>query len=119
MRNVPVLDDKPMFEWILNPKIIPLPEAKQGVDQTARLKAPQYVFGRGFGRELHPDEDLILDAPAAKAENQANDREGTPLIPLKFRGGMSKRPHDGSYATQVDDPRPAKKKVRIAWADDA
>ncbi|KAI0125573.1 P-loop containing nucleoside triphosphate hydrolase protein [Xylariales sp. AK1849] len=54
-----ILDDKPMYDWILNAKIKPLPEVEDDVAQTAMLKVPQFVFGRGLGRGLDPDEDLI------------------------------------------------------------
>lgn len=56
-----ILDDRPIYDWILNAKIIPLPEGEiDGLEQTAMLKTPQFVFGRGFGRGYsHPDEDLV------------------------------------------------------------
>ncbi|KAK4240328.1 DNA repair protein rad8 [Achaetomium macrosporum] len=57
-----ILDDKPIYEWILNAKILPLPGGNDipGPDQMAKLQSPQFIFGRGFGRELsHPDQDLL------------------------------------------------------------
>ncbi|KAK4447581.1 DNA repair protein rad8 [Podospora aff. communis PSN243] len=58
-----ILDDKPIYEWILNAKILPLPggsgEAPDGMEQMAMLERPQVIFGRGFGREVHPDQDLF------------------------------------------------------------
>lgn len=119
-----ILDDRPMYEWILNAKIIPLPGIEEGVAQTARLEVPQYVFGRGFGRQLHPDEDLIMDSPEAKSKEKAAGAgmiaEG-PRIPLKFKGGM-KRARVASPAlaetSATEASRPVAKKARIAWADD-
>ncbi|KAK3362536.1 P-loop containing nucleoside triphosphate hydrolase protein [Lasiosphaeria hispida] len=58
-----ILDDKPIYEWILNAKILPLPGGEDaelsGPEQMAKLQTPQFIFGRGFGREIHPDQDLV------------------------------------------------------------
>lgn len=65
-----ILDDRPIYEWILNSKIVPLPEVKidDGPSQMAPLAAPQYIFGREFGREVsHPDEDILLNDPSITA----------------------------------------------------
>ncbi|KAL0938802.1 snf2 family helicase [Colletotrichum truncatum] len=56
-----ILDDRPIYNWILNAGIIPLPEdQKDNLAQAIPLKHPQPVFGGGFGREQHPDQDLIM-----------------------------------------------------------
>ena len=45
-----------------------------GLAQTAKLETPQFVFGRGFGRQMHPDEGLLVpDSPEAKAHTQRRD----------------------------------------------
>ena len=66
-----ILDDKPIYEWILNAKIIPFSEEEEELDgpgQTAMLESPQFVFGRGFGRDIaHPDEDLVALPESPKA----------------------------------------------------
>lgn len=56
-----ILDDKPIYEWILNAKITPLPEGEpDGPAQTAMLERGQLIFGRGFGRHgENPDEGLL------------------------------------------------------------
>jgi hypothetical protein len=55
-----ILDDKPIYEWILHPKILPLPQGEvDGLAQTAMLQEPQRVFGQGFGRIVGEDEDLV------------------------------------------------------------
>lgn len=74
-----ILDDKPIFEWILNPRIIHLPDGvdvNNGPAQMARLHLPQYIFGREFGREMgHPDEDIFLeDSSAAENADAARER---------------------------------------------
>ena len=53
-----MLDDKPIYEWIANAKILPLPEGEGEVDddglaQTAMLQEPQLIFGPGSGRNLY------------------------------------------------------------------
>ncbi|RYP81710.1 hypothetical protein DL769_001860 [Monosporascus sp. CRB-8-3] len=143
-----VLDDRPMYEWILNARILPMGEdalEDDGLAQTARLETPQYVFGRGFGREPHPDEDLLTTtgSPDAKkkgkvAETKNNnaaaaETNSLPRAPLKLTKGP-KRPHspappggtgadstargqDDGDATAVSSSRPPKRRARIAWAD--
>jgi SNF2 family DNA or RNA helicase len=85
-----ILDDGPMYEWIKNARVEkvaflgkgqPLgadeggngkgkgldvqPQADKwshvpGVRETALLSQPVNVFGKGAGREAHPDEDLVM-----------------------------------------------------------
>jgi hypothetical protein len=81
-----ILDDRPIYDWILNARISPLPDVGggaapppvgsvangtgekdagspsgvPGVRETALLATPLYVFGAGAGREAHPDEDLVM-----------------------------------------------------------
>lgn len=67
-----ILDDRPVYDWIRNAKIVPLPKVDiyDGPSQMAPLAAPQLVFGREFGREIsHPDEDILLYHPATAAAN--------------------------------------------------
>lgn len=64
-----ILDDKPIYEWTLNAKILKLPGSSggniSGPEQMAKLARPQFIFGRDFRREpAHPDEDLVnVDLP--------------------------------------------------------
>jgi len=68
-----ILDDRPIYEWILHARILPLPAAADddGPAQMAPLRTPQFLFGRGFGRVEHPDEGLVVmthdSTDAAKA----------------------------------------------------
>ncbi|KAH8893842.1 helicase-like protein [Thozetella sp. PMI_491] len=60
-----ILDDRPLYEWILNARLLPLPAAAGGLDQTAPLRHPQPVFGRGFGQGVDdPDQDLVMEERA-------------------------------------------------------
>ena len=75
-----LLDDGPIYEWVRNARIQGEYDARNdgGPDknaddnnddwpsQMAPLKWPQYLFGRGFGRVVHPDEGLVV---IAKREN--------------------------------------------------
>ncbi|KAM0332291.1 hypothetical protein ACHAQA_002567 [Verticillium albo-atrum] len=57
-----ILDDRPIYNYILNAGFQALPEEQpDGLEQTARLKHPQFIFGRGFGRDTHPDEDIWME----------------------------------------------------------
>ncbi|KAJ4396368.1 hypothetical protein N0V93_000587 [Gnomoniopsis smithogilvyi] len=69
-----ILDDGPIYEWIRNAKIIPLPDidVEDGPAQMVPLKVPQYIFGREFGRERsNPDEDILLEEPSRDAKGKA------------------------------------------------
>ncbi|KAI0543086.1 SNF2 family N-terminal domain-containing protein [Xylaria digitata] len=121
-----ILDDRKIKEWIRKPKIHPMTDAKDGLEQTALLSSPQYVFGRGFGRALlHPDEGLITGSPEAKGiTNSAKSHEGV-RIPFKLNGGL-KRALSPDQTEVVDGETidgaavresPTKRRVRIAWAD--
>lgn len=81
-----ILDDRPIYDWILNARIMPLPDVdnEDGPAQMAPLAMPQYIFGREFGREVtHPDEDILMDDPShadaasgkAKGKRPAEDDE--------------------------------------------
>lgn len=68
-----ILDDGPIFEWIRNAKIVPLPDidVEDGPVQMAPLKVAQYVFGREFGRERsNPDEDILLEDPTVHGKGK-------------------------------------------------
>lgn len=55
-----ILDDRPLYEWILHARVLPLPLPLPPTrDQMAPLAVPQFLFGRGFGRVQHPDEGLV------------------------------------------------------------
>ncbi|KAF3062482.1 putative ATP-dependent helicase C23E6.02 [Daldinia childiae] len=120
-----ILDDRLIYRWILNAKIIPLPDEEDGVAQTAMLETPQYVFGRGSGRELHPDEGLITGSPDAKVRSDATTSIGGPA-PIPFRMNKSlKRMHSLSSTTSESPSknsdteaheRPPKRSARVAFA---
>ncbi|KAF6844754.1 snf2 family helicase [Colletotrichum musicola] len=78
-----ILDDRPIYNWILNAGIMPLPEdPKDNLSQSVPLKHPQPVFRPGFGRVQHPDQDLIMSNgdPRWPANNQS---VGLPPASLK------------------------------------
>ncbi|KAG9249648.1 P-loop containing nucleoside triphosphate hydrolase protein [Emericellopsis atlantica] len=59
-----ILDIRPIYNWIKNAKISELPEVDaEEVSQMAPLQYAHHVFGRGFGRATHPDDDLVLSSP--------------------------------------------------------
>ncbi|KAK0628395.1 P-loop containing nucleoside triphosphate hydrolase protein [Bombardia bombarda] len=62
-----ILDDKPMYEFILNARILPLPGGDDvaGPDQMAKLEKPQLIFGREFGRQSSDLDRGLLSANAA------------------------------------------------------
>ncbi|KAI1119657.1 SNF2 family N-terminal domain-containing protein [Nemania sp. NC0429] len=121
-----VLDDGKIKEWIRNAKIHPMADVEEGVEQTAMLTTPQYVFGRGFERRtLHPDEDLILGSPEGKKDNNPTKaREGV-QVPFRLNQGL-KRTRSPSQTeaiaskdlnSMVVPERPIKRRARVAWVD--
>ncbi|CAI6095638.1 unnamed protein product [Clonostachys chloroleuca] len=59
-----ILDIPSIYNWIKNAKITPLPECTENqVSQMSNLVLSHHVFGRGFGRVAHPDEDLAPSSP--------------------------------------------------------
>ncbi|PKS06533.1 hypothetical protein jhhlp_007281 [Lomentospora prolificans] len=68
-----ILDDRPIYNWILNAKIVPLPDTPSGASsQMASLRVPQLVFGKGFGRIGPSDEGLMVGTPLSTASELRN-----------------------------------------------
>ncbi|KJR81607.1 snf2 family helicase [Sporothrix schenckii 1099-18] len=84
-----LLDDGPIYEWVRNARVVPMAgDGMAGVGdgashgstnatnsdvanasgpaQMAPLQTPQFLFGRGSGRVVHPDEGLVVMERAAK-----------------------------------------------------
>jgi hypothetical protein len=146
-----ILDDRPMHDWIRGARILPMPEGLDVADdvaQTARLTVPQFVFGRGFGRELHPNDDLVMagdDSPESKGKNRlASSSSPTAMgrgieviprpVPFRLGGGLKRSTPSPAFAptagsvvsseanaddTQSESKKPPKKKVRVMFSDDA
>ncbi|KAI1441786.1 P-loop containing nucleoside triphosphate hydrolase protein [Annulohypoxylon stygium] len=118
-----VLDDRLIYQWILNAKIMPMPDEEDGVAQTAMLKVPQFVFGRGFGRELHPDEGLITGTPESKRRTSLKDSV-TP-IPFEITRGRKRSSPETSATndesedadTHAETQEPPKRRARVAFAE--
>ncbi|KAH7039690.1 SNF2 family N-terminal domain-containing protein [Microdochium trichocladiopsis] len=145
-----VIEDKLINDWIKNVQIMPMnletthsSEPGNGLAQSAMLKAPQFVFGIGFGRELHPDEDLLTNSPLSSKEHRREGQGSLPgpagRIPFKIRLGGMKRSESPLLTSSTREATPLslagdsvdenqqkeaealehrpKKKVRVAWAD--
>ncbi|SPN96776.1 related to DNA repair protein rad8 [Cephalotrichum gorgonifer] len=69
-----ILDDRPIYNWILNARVSPLPAAgTDGASQMAPLEAPQLIFGKGFGHVKASDEGLMLGEPASPTAAKAGE----------------------------------------------
>jgi len=116
-----ILDDKPIYEWILNAKILPLPGRSggdsgegepSGVEQMARLETPQLIFGRGFGRGVHPDQDLFT------ADDNLFARKievGSGLLAEDSSG--LKRPEPATPRSESESPVLGIKRPRVRFSD--
>ncbi|CAK7200570.1 hypothetical protein SEUCBS139899_003268 [Sporothrix eucalyptigena] len=77
-----LLDDGPIYEWVRNARI--QGQYDDDVDddraQMAPLKWPQFLFGRGFGRVVHPDEGLVVverRQPSTPGDGRSNGQAST------------------------------------------
>ncbi|KAF4989584.1 hypothetical protein FGRMN_9046 [Fusarium graminum] len=122
-----ILDVSSICDWIKNPRMMPLPKgeiSKEG--QMAPLSKPQYIFRRGFGRTMHPDEGLVMDESPTRSQEGA---AGNALRPLEVTNGL-KRPNAAvtrqdqvegkasSYTTSEPAARSAKR-VRFSAGTDS
>ena len=81
-----ILDDRPIYNWILNARVTPLPSlGTHAVSQMAPLETPQLVFGKGFGRVKASDEGLMLGDPASPAKASKKQSNGVKrVVPFDF-----------------------------------
>ena len=123
-----ILDDKPIYEWMLNAQILPLSEkeASTGPSQMAPLQEPLLVFGRGFGRAVaHPDQDLVTADEATAggekiaAASPASHTGRKRPYPFASRSGSTTRASTPlTPQSAVDEaPRPKIRKVMFAGVD--
>lgn len=69
-RTKSILDIPSIYNWIKNARINPLPEdGGDDIPGMSPLTQHHPVFGRGFGRTVHPDEGL---APQRSTSGQGN-----------------------------------------------
>jgi len=132
-----ILDDRPIYDWILNARILPLPKEgadvavdgqEDGPSQMAPLKTPQYIFGRGFGRVVHPDEGLLMDGlPQANGTakvmvNCGSNRHMNPKLngSSSLKRSLGERPETaidkGASPSSTAQPQPKRAKVRVRFA---
>ncbi|KAI0861976.1 SNF2 family N-terminal domain-containing protein [Xylaria cubensis] len=116
-----VLDDGKIKEWIRNPKIYPMANAEEGLEQTARLSSPQFVFGKGFKRALDPDEGLITGSPGGnKTEVHDNVHVPTKLnreLKRKWSQDLTQATNNTILNGVAVPERPIKRRARVAWVD--
>ncbi|KAI0018430.1 P-loop containing nucleoside triphosphate hydrolase protein [Xylariomycetidae sp. FL0641] len=108
-----ILDDQKIYQWIKNAAVKPMDEMKEGVAQTAKLDTPQFVFGRGFGRDLHPDEGLVPESPESRTRAGRMPSKGT----KRSRSSGSSAGQNNGASNPDDVERAAKKRVaRVRFA---
>ncbi|KAM0341323.1 hypothetical protein ACHAPU_010066 [Fusarium lateritium] len=82
-----ILDVGLIYDWIKNPRIMPLPRGETSKEgQMAPLSKPQYIFRRGFGRTIHPDDGLMMDDSPTMSQEGA----GNALRPLGVTNGLKR-----------------------------
>jgi Superfamily II DNA/RNA helicases, SNF2 family len=131
-----ILDDKPIYEWILNVKILEMPGLREGEsesrseEQMAWLERPLLLFRKGFGRGVeHPDQDLVAlknGSPTRERKGGVNGDEMRRKRNLAYQEdgmhGMSLRLSSTSGtsgpATAEDSGLGPRKKRRVRFAMD-
>lgn len=69
LRAKSILDIPSIYNWIKNAKIHPMPEdCQDDMSKMSPLTQTHHVFGRGFGRDMHPDEGLVPDSPTRQRD---------------------------------------------------
>ena len=103
-----ILDDRPMYNWILNARVSPLPSVGTDlVTQMVPLERPQLIFGKGFGRVRASDEGLMLGEP------------GSPVGAKKKQNNGLKRALPAEFATNGEFALPRRvQRVRFAPGPD-
>ncbi|KAL2134519.1 hypothetical protein VTI74DRAFT_11563 [Chaetomium olivicolor] len=126
-----ILDDRRIYEWILDAKILKMPRGGgmglEGPEQMAKLETPQYLFGRGFGRGLsHPDEGLIgvIGPPVGKKGNgMVVDGNGLPARKRRTPGSGSVTPSPSGVDSPaigtlvLEGDHVPKKRAKVRFAD--
>ncbi|OLN88808.1 putative ATP-dependent helicase C17A2.12-like protein 1 [Colletotrichum chlorophyti] len=73
MKCKTILDDRSIYNWILNAGIIPLPEAQGDyLSQAVPLRQPLPIFGGGFGHVHHPDQDIMMSEPESPGNKRGS-----------------------------------------------
>ena len=110
-----ILDVRPIYNWIKNAQIMPMKDAAGAAHAAdmVPLHSPLHIFGRGFGRQLELDDDIIKEeSPTLKKQKSEEDRPVTPI-----RTVLAKRPIEAIKISdkvgEVEPPPPARR-VRFA-----
>ncbi|TRX98255.1 hypothetical protein FHL15_000900 [Xylaria flabelliformis] len=116
-----VLDDGKIKEWIRNPKIYPMANAEEGLEQTALLSSPQFVFGKGFKRALDPDEGLITGSPGGNKTEVHDNVHAPTKLNRELKRTWSQDLNQATNNTTLNEvavpERPIKRRARVAWVD--
>ncbi|KAK3298830.1 P-loop containing nucleoside triphosphate hydrolase protein [Chaetomium fimeti] len=114
-----ILDDRPIYEWVLNARILGMGD--DGGGEMARLERPLKVFGTAAGGGLsHPDQDLV-GVGGLVLEGGRGDG-----VAVSVSEGERKRrspPGGGGTLLEVGTPVsdgggvPKKKRVRVRFAE--
>ncbi|KAJ6445920.1 Annexin A7 [Purpureocillium lavendulum] len=115
-----ILDVQNIYDWIKNARVMGLTDTDgSNESQMTPLRSPQLVFGRGFGKSVHPDEGLV----SSKTPIRSTYGQEAPKTGVTFAG--TKRIHDvgpgGDVVVTVEEKqslvsRPAR---RVKFAADS
>ncbi|KAK1690785.1 P-loop containing nucleoside triphosphate hydrolase protein [Colletotrichum godetiae] len=111
-----ILDDQPIYNWILNAGIIPLPkDQKDYLAQAIPLKHPQPIFGSKFAGAQSSEENTLANATETKPTAGRDDLvNGTNLNGLK----RSRSPESqGNGDLREESARPARR-LRFSTEDE-
>lgn len=119
-----ILQVERIYNWIKDARIIPLPNDRASKEsQMAPLHTPQYVFRRGFGRTMHPDDGLVLDdSPTRKKDGVGEPPQMTNGLKRVHEAGPGANGQVGGNASSSDKrdlaARPARRVRFTVEADE-
>lgn len=121
-----ILDDRPIYDWILNAKVVAMPEVEvdDGPAQMVPLRVPQYIFGLEFGRERsNPDEDILLSDVSAAADGGesaagSGRKDGAPLARKRVMFAGDDVGEASSSASAIGSASKPVKRARFAEEDE-
>ncbi|KAK2596184.1 hypothetical protein QQS21_006389 [Conoideocrella luteorostrata] len=99
-----ILDVRPIYNWIKNVTILDLPRIDiKNASHMINLGEPRPIFGRGFGRELHPDDGLVSpDSPIKEhSKSVPSAQDLLPTIPTKRKHDVG--PGLGGFHGDIDN----------------
>ncbi|KAK5990790.1 putative ATP-dependent helicase C23E6.02-like protein [Cladobotryum mycophilum] len=119
-----ILDIRPIFNWIKNTGVTQLEESNGDYRrQMVDLETPLPVFGRGFGRPLHPDEGIILSEDHHMSNSEFSGKPTSPSTVSTLKRAFHVEPSSQTIANSGNQTReqemPSRPARRVRFTADS